>query len=53
MEITTTSICPFYLFHYFSMKYFQSTILSSSKRPELVNNEDLIAQQGHIGLYEG
>ncbi|KAI7881221.1 EAP30/Vps36 family-domain-containing protein [Mucor mucedo] len=35
------------------MKYFQPTILSSSRRPELQANESLLLQQGHVGLYEG
>ncbi|KAG1051369.1 hypothetical protein G6F43_006420 [Rhizopus delemar] len=35
------------------MEYLQPTILSSSKRPELVPNESLLIQQGKIGLYEG
>ncbi|KAI8890639.1 Vps36-domain-containing protein [Backusella circina FSU 941] len=34
------------------MKYFQPTILSSSKRPELKPNETLLVQQAQVGLYE-
>lgn len=42
-----------FLFLLLNMEYLQPTILSSSKRPELVPNESLLIQQGKIGLYEG
>jgi hypothetical protein len=35
------------------MEQFEIPILSSSRRPELINGESLLIQQGHVGLYQG
>ncbi|KAI8047360.1 EAP30/Vps36 family-domain-containing protein [Gilbertella persicaria] len=35
------------------MEYFKETSLSSSRRPELLPDESILIQQGHVGLYKG